>query len=106
MKYKILMLCIVTLELSSCSSLLEVMQGISEVTTPSSNYGSYSTPSTTTVSSQTKEWHNCSVCYGTGQCKSCSGSGKSRAKDGKCHVCYIAGNGKCSGCKGKGGWYI
>ena len=110
MKYKIFILCIATLGLCSCDSLLEVMQSLSEATAPSYNYGSYSTPytytSTSAISSDEKEWYTCSSCNGTGQCKLCKGSGKSLAKDGKCHGCDRIGNGKCPGCKGKGGWFI
>lgn len=52
-----------------------------------------------------REWLTCSVCIGSGKCRSCQGTGKSKAKDGKCHACKPVGSGKCAGCKGKGGFY-
>lgn len=52
-----------------------------------------------------REWHNCSSCVGTGRCKSCGGSGRYEyARDGRCGVCR--GTGRCAGCDGKGGWKI
>lgn len=57
------------------------------------------------VSEQSKEWHDCSSCYGTGRCKHCNGTGDYEySTNGKCGVCR--GTGRCAGCEGKGGYYI
>jgi hypothetical protein len=42
---------------------------------------------------------SCPVCYGTGKCNYCFGTGYTR-EDGKCGVC--GGNGKCIACGGSG----
>lgn len=52
-----------------------------------------------------REWLTCTVCLGSGKCRTCQGTGKSKAKDGKCHACKPVGSGKCAGCKGRGGYY-
>lgn len=99
----------------SCGSLEQWATGLQTLGNSLTGAGSYSTgssyntgssysgSSTTTLNS--KEWHNCSSCSGTGKCKHCSGTGKySYSKNGKCGVCR--GTGRCAGCEGKGGWYI
>lgn len=51
-----------------------------------------------------KKWHKCYSCSGTGNCKTCKGTGlSSTRKNGNCGVCL--GSGQCPGCRGTGGWY-
>lgn len=96
----------------SCGSLDQWAQGmeafsngLSGTYTPGSTRTYQTAPTYNSTSSSKKEWHNCSVCGGTGKCKTCGGSGVNEyAKNKRCGVCR--GTGKCAGCKGRGGWYI
>lgn len=78
---------------------LEEIFGVSP--TPSTYY---TTPAYD-MSDMAPEWHNCSSCMGSGECKYCYGTGYYEySRSGRCEVCY--GTGRCAGCDGDGGWYI
>lgn len=108
---RILVCLILCVSLGACDTTLAVLQGMSDGL---NNYNSststtyYSLPvnyQSTSTSTSSKEWHDCSSCNGSGRCKHCGGSGKNEyAKNGRCGVCR--GTGKCAGCNGRGGWKI
>lgn len=89
----------------SCDTAMAIMEGMAGVGGSMTGSSSY-TSGYSYGGSSSGEWHSCSSCGGSGSCRSCGGSGKSSARDGKCHACDRTGNGKCAGCKGKGGWYV
>ena len=52
-----------------------------------------------------QEWVQCTVCWGSGTCPDCSGSGTKYIGD-NLHRCWrCGGRGKCSACSGQGGRY-
>lgn len=118
MKNKLVIFCALWCILTcvSCSSLLDICEGINAVldeapSTQSSNaynsapvYNSYPVQEPEAVPQYKKATHKCGSCNGFGICARCNGTGKIDGfgvKDGKvCPVCR--GLKKCQGCNGKG----
>lgn len=52
-------------------------------------------------------WKQCTICYGSGKCQTCGGSGIYTGAAGNSTLCTFGcgGSGKCSFCAGQGGHY-
>lgn len=52
-----------------------------------------------------QEWQQCTVCWGSGTCPDCAGSGTKYVGDSLKRCWRCGGRGKCSSCSGQGGRY-